>query len=434
MSSKSDNQPEDSAASEQGFISHLFELRDRLIRVVLLVLILFGVVFSYWTDVYAFLSGMIETIKTTGEGGEKIVWQNLRPAGGFFTAIRLSTSAALFLAMPYIFFQLWRFVAPGLYEHERKLVVPIIIGGTILFYLGILFARYVVLPIFFGFADDWIPANTENKYDIMYFLDFTIKMFFAFGLAFQVPIVTIVLVWGGISTPDSLAEKRPYVIVGAFVIGMLLTPPDVVSQVLLAVPMWVLFEAGIVVSRVYKPNGPSADDDDDDPDSDGGPGAGKGKKGPDGPKSGGSDHAVSSVIPGSAAAANAAADDLAEENSGNKTESDEVEEESLVISSEGGTGVDEYDSDYVPLDEDEMDAELDRFDEEMNALEASQDAEREKEEQEKEEQEKAEKEKQEENQSESNETSDTAETPSTSDKNKSPESDSTPDKNGDKNN
>jgi len=375
MSSKKDT-PQEEVVTDQaelGFVSHLFELRDRLIRVVLVILVLFGVAFTFWIDVYDYLSAMVRTL----DGNSDIKWQNISPAGGFFTAIRISMAAAFFIGMPYIFFQLWKFVSPGLYQHERKLIVPILFGGIVLFYLGILFARYVVLPIFYGFAGLWIPSNTENIYDIMKYLTFNIKMFFAFGISFQVPIVTIALVWGGISTPESLKEKRPYVIVGAFVIGMLLTPPDVVSQILLAIPMWLLYEAGIIVSKAYYKPGDDDSEESDEPenpdDNEPPPGAGG-----------------SGAVPGSAAAAAAAADSVAEIN-GNKTPSDEVnngeqtsnendsdededkdvEEESLVISSEGGTGVEDL-YEYKPLSEDELDAELDRFDDEMEALEADQ--------------------------------------------------------------
>jgi len=421
MSSTVDNQ-EDSPSKDQGFVSHLLELRDRLIRVVLVVLILFGIAFTFWIDIYDYLSAMVKTL----DGNTEIKWQNISPAGGFFTAIRISTAAAFFVAMPYIFFQLWNFVAPGLYQHERKLVVPILSGGIGLFYLGILFARYVVLPIFYGFAGLWIPSNTENIYDIMKYLDFNIKMFFAFGIAFQVPIVTIVLVWGGISTPESLRQKRPYVIVGAFVVGMLLTPPDVVSQVLLAIPMWILFELGILVSQAYyKPN--KDDEDDDDPDD-------------STPRSGG----PSGGIPGSAAAASAEADKFAEE--GNKTESDEVsnkdafaDDESMVVSSEGGM---DYPYDYKPLNDDELDAELDRFDEEMDALEEQQTEEQQAEEQQATEQD-SEQESDPDDKDDStiysskSETSDDNSSPDSSEENKSPDDSSTKkdesNKNGDKN-
>ncbi len=377
MPSTVDNQ-EDSG-KDQGFVSHLLELRDRLIRVVLVVLVIFGIAFTFWKEIYNYLEAMVRVL----DGSGAINFQILKPAGGFFTAVRLSMATAFFIAMPYIFFQLWGFVAPGLYSHERKLVVPILFGGMALFYSGILFARYVVLPIFYSFAETFVPGNTTTNYDIMYYLDFNIKMFFAFGIAFQVPIVTIVLVWGGISTPDSLRQKRPYVIVGAFVVGMLLTPPDVVSQVLLAIPMWLLYEGGILISQAYyKPDKDDDDDDDDDDDGDDSP--------PRSPSGGGSDSTRSSSSPtggpGSAAAASVAADAVVDENevknkdkdkdkdkndSSSADQSNSFVEESLVISSESEGGMD-YPYDYKPLEEDELDAELDRFDQEMDALEAQQ--------------------------------------------------------------
>ncbi|VAW77930.1 Twin-arginine translocation protein TatC [hydrothermal vent metagenome] len=371
MSSTVDNKED--TEKDQGFVSHLLELRDRLIRVVLVVLVIFGIAFTFWKEIYNYLEAMVRVL----DGSGAINFQILKPAGGFFTAVRLSMATAFFIAMPYIFFQLWGFVAPGLYSHERKLVVPILFGGMALFYSGILFARYVVLPIFYSFAETFVPGNTTTNYDIMYYLDFNIKMFFAFGLAFQVPIVTIVLVWGGISTPESLRQKRPYVIVGAFVVGMLLTPPDVVSQVLLAIPMWLLYEGGILISQAYyKPN--KDDDDNDNDDDDDSPSGGPSGSTDNSPSKGGPG-------PGSASAASMAADafvddeEIRNENIDKDKDSDGLSsdkedafvEESLVMSSESEGGMD-YPYDYKPLEEDELDAELDRFDQEMDALEAQQ--------------------------------------------------------------
>ena len=144
------------------------------------------------------------------------------------------------LAMPVLLYQLWAFIAPGLYKHERRIVFPLMFASTVLFVLGILFAYYVVFPLVFGFLTQAAPEGVDVMTDISSYLDFVLKLFFAFGLAFEVPIATLLLIWSGVSTRQSLIEKRPYVIVGAFVIGMLLTPPDVISQTLLAVPVWLL--------------------------------------------------------------------------------------------------------------------------------------------------------------------------------------------------
>jgi sec-independent protein translocase protein TatC len=170
-------------------------------------------------------------------------------ASPFLTPFKLTLSTAIMLAVPYLLYQLWAFVAPGLYDHERKLVFPLLFASTVLFFLGIMFAFFVVFPLIFGFLTQAAPEGVAVMTDISSYLDFVLKLFFAFGLAFEVPIATLLLVWTGVSTVESLREKRPYIIVGAFVIGMLLTPPDVISQTLLALPVWFLFELGLFSAR-----------------------------------------------------------------------------------------------------------------------------------------------------------------------------------------
>jgi len=172
-------------------------------------------------------------------------------ASPFLAPFKLALISAIFLAMPVVLYQLWAFIAPGLYQHERKLVFPLLLTSTVLFYLGAAFAYYVVLPLVFSFFITVAPEGVAVMTDISKYLDFVLKLFFAFGLAFEVPIATILLVWAGVTTPETLVAKRPYIIVGAFVMGMLLTPPDVISQSLLAVPMWLLFELGVFFSRLY---------------------------------------------------------------------------------------------------------------------------------------------------------------------------------------
>jgi sec-independent protein translocase protein TatC len=169
----------------------------------------------------------------------------------FLTPIKLALVTAIFLCMPFIFYQMWAFVAPGLYRHERKMVLPLVVSSTILFYLGMLFAYFVVFPLVFAFLSGISPEGVNAMPDIAAYLDFVLTLFFAFGLAFEIPIAAIVLVWTGSVTPEALTSKRPYVIVGAFVIGMFLTPPDIISQTLLAIPMWALFEAGVFFSRFF---------------------------------------------------------------------------------------------------------------------------------------------------------------------------------------
>ena len=239
----SKNEPEPQA--EYPFISHLIEMRDRLLRVVLAVLLVFLFLFTFAGDLFGLIARpMIDVLP---EGSSMIATGTVDQ---FFTPMKLAMVMAIFLSMPYILYQAWAFIAPGLYSHERRLVMPLMISSTLLFYAGMAFAYYVVFPLLFNFMAGITIAGVEMMPDISRYLDIVIKLFFAFGLAFEVPIATILLVWTGMTTPDSLVEKRPYIIVGAFVIGMLLTPPDMISQTLLAVPMWLLFEAGVIFSRM----------------------------------------------------------------------------------------------------------------------------------------------------------------------------------------
>jgi sec-independent protein translocase protein TatC len=180
-------------------------------------------------------------------------------ASPFFTPFKLSLVVAVFLAVPIILYQFWAFVAPGLYKQERRMILPLLIASTLLFFMGVAFAYYVVFPLVFGFLTAAAPVGVTVMTDISKYLDFVLTLFFAFGICFEVPIFTIVLVWTGIVTPAGLAEKRPYIIVGAFVIGMLLTPPDAISQTLLAVPMWLLFEIGLLCSRLFVRKAEEAD-------------------------------------------------------------------------------------------------------------------------------------------------------------------------------
>jgi len=172
-------------------------------------------------------------------------------ASPFFAPFKLALVASIFVSMPVILYQFWAFIAPGLYSHEKRLILPLMVGRTVLFFAGVAFAYYVVFPLVFGFLTAAAPQGVTVMTDISKYLDFVLTLFFAFGMAFEVPIFTILLVWSGITTTQSLSEKRPYVIVGAFVIGMFLTPPDAISQTLLAVPIWLLFEMGLLFSRLF---------------------------------------------------------------------------------------------------------------------------------------------------------------------------------------
>jgi sec-independent protein translocase protein TatC len=168
----------------------------------------------------------------------------------FLTPLKLSLMLAVFMAMPWVLFQAWAFVAPGLYKREKRLAVPLLVSSVALFYFGMAFAYYIIMPIFFAFLTGTAPDGVAVMTDINLYLSFVLTLFLAFGVAFEVPIATVMLVLAGATTPDALASKRPYVIIGAFVVGMLLTPPDVISQTLLAIPMWLLFEVGILFSRI----------------------------------------------------------------------------------------------------------------------------------------------------------------------------------------
>ena len=241
---------------EQPFMSHLLELRDRLLRAVLVVLVAFLVMFPFGNDIYHFIAEPL--LRVMPEGTSMIATKVASP---FLTPFKLSLIAAVFVSMPYLLYQLWGFIAPGLYAHEKKMAMPLLASSVVLFYLGATFAYYVVFPLVFKFFTSVTPEGVAVMTDISEYLDFVLTLFFAFGLAFEIPIATILLVWMGMTTPAKLAAKRPFVIVGAFVIGMLLTPPDVISQTLLALPMWVLFEAGVVFSRFFVRDNDADDDD-----------------------------------------------------------------------------------------------------------------------------------------------------------------------------
>ncbi len=245
---------------EQGFIDHLMELRDRLLRIVLYVLVCFLVLFSFANDLYHYLS--LPVISNLPAGSQMIATGIISP---FATPLKLALVMAFYVAMPGIIFELWAFIAPGLYKHEKKLALPLIVSSAILFYIGMIFAYLVVVPNVIKFMSAFSPEGIVHTPDIAFYLDFMLKMFFAFGLAFEVPIATILLVLSGITTPESLSEKRSYIIVGAFVFGMLLTPPDPMSQIALAVPMWLLFELGLLMSRVLKKKQPDVDEDESQP-------------------------------------------------------------------------------------------------------------------------------------------------------------------------
>ena len=240
-------QPDPSVETEQPFLSHLLELRDRLLRAVIGVLVVFVVLFPFANDLYALLAGPLTSVLP--EGSSMIA---IEVASPFLTPFKLALVLSMYLAMPVILHQAWGFIAPGLYQHEKRLIMPLLVSSTLLFYAGMAFAYFVVFPLVFGFLTSTAPEGVAVMTDINKYLDFVLTLFFAFGIAFEVPIAVILLVWTGMVDRDALRAKRPYIIVGAFIVGMFLTPPDVISQTLLALPMWLLFEVGVIASGWFQ--------------------------------------------------------------------------------------------------------------------------------------------------------------------------------------
>ncbi|MCJ8319461.1 MAG: twin-arginine translocase subunit TatC [Colwellia sp.] len=236
----------DKSQANYTLFDHLLELRTRLLRSVLGVLVVFCSLAYFAQDIYQYLA--LPLLSTMPEGTQMIATDVASP---FFAPFKLTIVLSMFIAMPYILYQIWSFIAPGLYRNEKRLVVPLMFGSTVLFYGGIAFAYFVVFPVVFSFFNSVAPEGVTIATDISSYLDFVLKLFFAFGAAFEIPIVIILLCWTGVTDAKSLRQKRPYVIVGAFFIGMLLTPPDIISQTMLAVPMLLLFEVGLILASFY---------------------------------------------------------------------------------------------------------------------------------------------------------------------------------------
>ncbi len=227
----------------QPLVEHLLELRSRVLRSLAAVFIIFLPLFYFANDIYGFISEPLRAFLP--EGATMIATEVASP---FLTPFKLTLVLAIFIAIPYILHQVWSFIAPGLYKNEKQVAFPLLVSSILLFYAGIAFAFYVVFPLVFGFFTSVAPAGVTVMTDINRYLDFVLKLFFAFGIAFEIPIATILLVWTGATDVASLRRKRAYVVVGCFVVGMLLTPPDIISQILLALPMWLLYEIGILFS------------------------------------------------------------------------------------------------------------------------------------------------------------------------------------------
>lgn len=229
---------------EQPFIAHLVELRNRLLRAVAAVLVVFVALVPFANRLYSLLAAPL--LAKLPQGTQMVAIDVATP---FLTPIKLAFFAAIVVAMPYLLFQAWAFVAPGLYRHEKRLATPLLVSAIVLFYVGCAFAYFLVMPVVFGFLTATVPEGVAMMTDISHYLDFVLVLFLAFGLCFQVPVAVVILVILGVATPASLVRSRPYVIVGAFVVGAVLTPPDVLSQVMLAVPMCLLYEIGILAAR-----------------------------------------------------------------------------------------------------------------------------------------------------------------------------------------
>jgi len=232
---------------ELTLIDHLVELRDRILKSLVAVVVLFLALFYFANDIYTYVAAPL--ISALPEGTSMIA---VDPTAPFFAPFKLTFYAAVFLAAPFILYQMWSFIAPGLYKNEKRLAIPLFISSVLLFYAGIAFARYVLFGIVFRFFISVAPEGIQVAPDISSFLSFALTIFLAFGLAFEIPIAVYLCIWAGIAEPETLSKKRPYVVVGCFVVAMLLTPPDPFTQSMLALPMWALFELGIIAGKMAR--------------------------------------------------------------------------------------------------------------------------------------------------------------------------------------
>ena len=254
--SEAERDPHDEAVDndEQPFLEHIIELRTRILRAIVAIFVLFVPTYYFANELYIFVAQPL--LAALPEGSAMIATQVATP---FLTPFKLAVYAAIFMGVPIWLHQVWAFVSPGLYRHEKKFAFPLLASSVMLFYAGMAFVYYLVFPLVFPFFVSVSPGDTQIMTDINDYLDFVLKMFFAFGLAFEIPIATMLLAWSGIATADGMAKKRPYVIIGCFVLGMLLTPPDVISQLLLAMPCWALFEIGVFFARFIEKREPPAE-------------------------------------------------------------------------------------------------------------------------------------------------------------------------------
>ena len=236
-------------SKKNSLTSHLLELRNRLLIIISSILICTVLLSPFANIIYSFLSQPL--LNSLPEGSTMIAVDVASP---FLAPFKLVILLAVAITFPISIYNFWAFIAPGLYSKEKKFLAPILISSAVLFYLGIIFAYYIVFPLIFTFFTSIAPTGVQIATDISSFLNFVIKIFFAFGLAFEVPIITLVVILAELTTVQSLSKKRPYIIVFAFILGMILTPPDVISQILLAIPIWLLFESGLVLAKIITKN------------------------------------------------------------------------------------------------------------------------------------------------------------------------------------
>jgi sec-independent protein translocase protein TatC len=248
MSGAPDKHEPEEQLAEGTLMSHLLELRSRLMKAVLAIVVVFLCLTPFMSRVFEYVSQPLQD--ALPEGSEMIVTDVAAP---FLTPMKTSFFVALFIAMPVVLFQVWQFVAPGLYKREKRLAIPLMVSSIALFYVGIGFAYFIVFRVIFGFFARVVPGGVAMTPDISSYLSFVLGLFLAFGLAFEVPIATVMLIWSGLVSAKALRQARPYVFLGAFIVGMLLTPPDVFSQTLLAVPVYLLYEGGLFMARVLLP-------------------------------------------------------------------------------------------------------------------------------------------------------------------------------------
>ena len=247
MSTSGDSQEPNNEQPQAPLIEHLIELRSRLMRAVIAILVVFLGLYSFSNDIYLFVAEPLMALLPPGS--QMIATEVASP---FLAPFKLTLVTALFIAIPFVLHQAWSFIAPGLYDNEKALAIPILVSSILLFYAGAAFAYYVVFPLLFAFFTQAGPENITVMTDINQYLNFVLKLFFAFGVAFEIPVATFLLILSGATTVESLSQKRPYIILGCFVVGMVLTPPDVISQSLLAIPMYLLYEVGLLFGRLVR--------------------------------------------------------------------------------------------------------------------------------------------------------------------------------------